>query len=360
MRAVALAALGLLGCGTKVTVAPAERGAEGESCEARVDCAQGLLCVDLVCRAAPAAQPGTDGGAGPLAQTMVRSGAGESCTRRADCESGLRCLSNTCRLDDVEVMVEGPRKGTRGESCVVSNDCEVGMGCFSMTCGERSLLIPTVEMECHRVECVEEDDCCKDFVAEDPVLCADLQTGCETGARADCNLFASLCECNLVCEDSACVASVSCTNDLDCGGSGVLRCFAGRCAQCGGDSDCTGQAACVGGFCRGGCERNEQCPLLSECRRHQCEHVGCRSDRDCLFVTGSPRSRCVERQCRTPCETDRACASAFDACVDGLCAFVGCEHDYECRAALGLFGLPAGGSQRAVCRAPVLEQSDEP
>jgi len=350
-----LAVAGLVlwaGCGTQVTVAKSERSGPGESCEAKPDCAEGLACVDLTCRAEQMPAPDGDGGGGAPPVARTKSGAGESCNRRTDCDDGLLCLERTCRTDATPVPTLGPTKGSRGESCVASNDCERGMGCIGGACRERKLLVPHVAQECHRVECVEVDDCCRDFRPEDPALCMELDESCRSGVQFDCNLYASICDCNRICEDSVCVASVACSNDLDCGGSGVLRCFAGKCAQCASDVDCTGVAACVSGLCRAGCERNEQCPIFSVCEDHQCEHVGCQSDRDCYFESGSPRSRCVDHACRTPCESDIGCPLPFHGCVEGVCVFVGCESDEECRAVLGLADQSVSDPGRAVCRLP--------
>ena len=254
-----------------------------------------------------------------MAVAPTKSGLGESCNRRLDCSAGLLCLERACRAGDTPNATEGPRRGGRGESCVASNDCELGMGCVAGACRERVLLVPHVTNECHRVECVAEDDCCKDFRASDPVLCDELDESCKAGVQSDCNLHASICTCRQVCDDSICVASVACNNDLDCGGSGVLRCFAGKCAQCATDSDCNGVAACISGLCRAGCNRNEECPIFSECKEHRCEHVGCRSDRECFFESGSPRSKCVDHVCKTPCESDVACSQPFHGCVDRFC-----------------------------------------
>lgn len=354
-----LVAIAGVACGTRLTVSPSERSALGESCEAQDDCAAGLTCVDLVCR--PADTPpgagasgasGSGGEGAPTAAAPTRSGLGESCNRRIDCMSGLLCLERACRAGDTPDATVGPRKGGRGESCVASNDCELGMGCVGSSCRDRVLQVPRVAGECHRVECVEEEDCCKDFRPSDPQLCQELDVSCKDGVQSDCNLFASVCTCRQVCEDSICVASVACSNDLECGGSGVLRCFAGKCAQCASDSDCNGVAACVSGLCRAGCNRNEECPLQSECREHRCEHVGCRSDRECFFESGSSRSKCVDHECRTPCESDVGCVQPFHGCREGFCTFVGCETDDECRGVLDLYDQPVGNPARAACRPP--------
>jgi hypothetical protein len=341
-----------LACGTQVSVERARLSAAGESCEAQPDCERGLACVDLVCRTAqtPAAADGGTGVAPP--PPPARSGPGESCARRADCAGGLPCIERICQRTAEPAPIDGPRKGERGESCVASNDCQRGMGCVGAVCRDRDLVVPYLVDECQRVECVEKDDCCKDFRPESAMLCDELDESCKAGVQSDCNLHVNLCTCSRTCEDSVCVASVECKNDLDCGGSGVLRCFAGKCAQCANDGDCTGSSACVGGLCRGGCERNEECPIFYACNRHQCEYAGCQSDRDCFFESGSPRSKCVDHTCRTRCENDLVCPLPFHACVEDYCAFVGCEDDDQCRAALELERQPPGDPVRAVCRAP--------
>ena len=346
----------LAGCpwfGSQVSVEKARLSAAGESCEALADCEKGLSCVDLVCRNAGSAAPG-DGGpmSGPGALSE-KSGDGESCRRRADCRGGLSCITRVCRGSSVPPELEGPRKGGRGESCVASNDCERGFGCVGAVCRERDRLVPHLTAECHRVECSEDEDCCAGFRPEAPALCGELEASCADGVQSDCNLHANLCSCSRACDDSVCVASVDCKNDLDCGGSGVLRCFAGKCAQCSNDGDCSGGAACLGGLCHSGCERNEECPIFDVCESHQCKYVGCQSDRDCFFESGSARSKCVDHTCRTPCEQDLTCPQPFHACVDDYCAFVGCDDDEQCRAVLQLANEPVSDPGRAVCRAPV-------
>jgi hypothetical protein len=341
-----------LSFGTQVSVEKTRLSAAGESCEALADCEQGLQCVDLVCRAAQTPPPAGGSGGAPGLPIRERSGLGESCARRADCGGGLPCIERVCRSTVAPAPIDGPRKGGRGESCVASNDCERGMGCVGSVCRDRDFVVSHVVPECHRVECVEDEDCCKDFRPESPMLCDELAQSCADGVQSDCNLHANLCQCSRACDDTVCVASVDCKNDLDCGGSGVLRCFAGKCAQCANDGDCSGASACVGGLCRGGCERNEECPIFYACEGHQCAHVGCQSDRDCFFESGSARSRCVNHECRTPCEDDSVCPLPFHGCVEGYCTFIGCEDDDQCRAALELQMLPPTDPGRAVCRTP--------
>jgi hypothetical protein len=101
------------------------------------------------------------------------------------------------------------------------------------------------------------------------------------------------------------------------------------------------------------CTIDENCPLLHDCQDSACVDVGCRSDRECVFVTGDALGKCREGECKVPCEADTDCVSEaledrFQVCEQGECVFVGCESDVECRALLGLASMP--GNAHAVCR----------
>ena len=57
--------------------------------------------------------------------------------------------------------------------------------------------------------------------------------------------------------------------------------------------------------------------------------------------------------CSVPCADDADCANdktnnGFDTCQDGVCTFIGCASDTECRALLGLASQKT--NVRAVCR----------
>jgi hypothetical protein len=252
---------------------------------------------------------------------------------------------------DLDPMVQsGPSKGGPGESCSASSDCEITLGCVDGVCNLRQSPISELVNECFVVECTKPEDCCANFVPEDPALCLELDAACKQGVVGDCNLHANLCLCRRTCEDSSCVANVTCANDLDCGGSGVLKCFSGRCVQCAADRDCGASATCLKGFCRGGCSRNEECPVLHACQEGRCVDVGCQSDRECVFATKSPISRCEQGECMTPCESDNQCPLPLQGCVNGACAFVGCETDQECRVERGLADADPRSTEQAVCR----------
>ena len=102
------------------------------------------------------------------------------------------------------------------------------------------------------------------------------------------------------------------------------------------------------------CTIDENCPLLHTCKDGKCVETGCKSDRECAFMTKNPRGICSDGKCQIPCDTDSDCSvaadptSAFQVCDTGQCVFVGCESDAECRALLGLENQP--GTAHAVCR----------
>ena len=261
------------GCGTKVNVADARLSEAGESCEAQSDCAEGLACVDLVCRVSDTQRAGsTDGGPGRRRRLWcraARAGSARAAARRADCGDGLPCFERTCRASESPGADGGPAQGRsrrelRGEQRLRARHGLHRLRCAaSATCScphDRERVPPRRVRGGGRL--------LPDFRARGPDA---VRWSSTTAARPACNPTATCTRASARAAESATTRSASpastCSNDLDCGGSGVLRCFAGKCAQCASDSDCTGGAACVGGLCRAGCERNEECPIFSACIR---------------------------------------------------------------------------------------------
>lgn len=333
----------IVGCDPQPT---AQRGGAGESCTARHDCEADLICLDNRCL--PAALPATgDADGGSEEPPDTRGGAGESCARRADCSGGLLCVAQVC--------VEAPGSttqmknvlGERGESCQASNDCQSGLACIMNRCVSAESTIAVQAKQCFRVQCELDEDCCKSFVA--PLNCPMWKMSCSAGDTAACTTFNAACTCSQKCQNSICMAVRKCMVDSDCTVA-TERCLSGACAQCASDADCTmpGQR-CIGAVCRAGCERNEQCPLFSECKSGECSEVGCKTDRECYFASKNSLARCVDKKCATPCTSDAQCPE-LQVCRDTRCKFVGCESNEECRVLLNLAGVP--GNDRAVCRLP--------
>ena len=323
------------------------RGQTGESCQARSDCESSLVCIDNRCLPSGATSNDQHDADAGMSVADTRGGLGESCTRRADCAVGLMCIANVCvESPDQPTQMQSPL-GDRGESCQARNDCAAGLVCVMNRCAVGDVTVAVQAKQCFRVQCEVDEDCCANFVA--PLNCPTWKTNCASGDTASCNSYNASCVCALGCQNSACVQLHKCSADSECTAFGQ-RCVSGKCAQCGSDADCTqaGQR-CIANICRAGCQRNEQCPLFSECKDSECVQVGCKSDRECYFATKNPLSRCMKSECLAPCESDAQCGD-LQACQDKRCQFVGCETDDECRAFLNLVNQT--GNDRAVCRLP--------
>lgn len=323
-------AVGVMACGGAL-------GGEGESCRARSDCASGLVCLTQTCQQATsdvdsATQPATPGSAGDL---------GESCQARRDCQPPLRCLDRVCQagLDDTErvlpISMSTGTFGALGESCSARNDCAEGLSCIQSTCRRDSTGIARTAKSCDRVECEASEDCCADFVPNPD--CPTFEANCASDPIF-CNTFNNLCLCARECRDSLCVgAAPGCETDEECGSAQTPYCIEGACRQCRDDANCGGGLKCRQGVCDVPCVRDEQCPLLSACQEGDCVEVGCRSQRECYFVTRDARVDCIGGDCVVPCQRDADCSDDdFQICDRGQCTFVGCETDAECRAVLGL------------------------
>jgi hypothetical protein len=218
------------------------------------------------------------------------------------------------------------------------------------TCRDVTLAIDHTPKACHRVECASAEECCQNFVPNEN--CEAYRQNCELDPIF-CNTYRNLCECNLDCEDEICVAAApGCSDNAECTSQQTPFCVEGRCRQCDADSSCPGTGTqCVEGVCMAACTIDENCPLLHACQDSACVEVGCRSDRECVFVTGDALAVCRDEECKVPCDADTDCVSEqerFQVCEQGECVFVGCESDVECRALLMLESAP--GNVRAVCR----------
>ena len=256
------------------------RGAAGESCTRRADCADGLMCFGGIC-----ASPAPDGGASQGAPPAAEGGA---CEARVDCQDGLVCTANRCAQAAIGVDPDS-RYGGRGESCQAKNDCEQDLACVSNACREVTLSLSHTEKDCYRVECGQAADCCEGFVPNEN--CAAYQANCETDPIF-CNTYRTLCECAEECVDEVCVAAAQgCATDAECTSVQTPFCVDTRCSQCGEDADCAGAGTqCVAGVCMAACAIDENCPLLHACQDSVCVDVGCTTDRECVFVTALKRA----------------------------------------------------------------------
>jgi hypothetical protein len=263
------------------------------------------------------------------------------CTSDTVCGSGT-CPASTCSLD--------------GEACQVTADCELntcntastpdlcsisGADCSSITCTTN--LCPTTYCDCTN----------PDYDPENPI-CSD----------PDCEGI-----CGFACEEERCVVDDSCDIDADCVAVTTPFCDdSGTCVECLTSEDCgeDEEVECVAGRCGPECEVDTQCALFEACQANECVYVGCQSNRECVLSatdadpTHDPRlAKCnVENgigTCVFPCEIDAQCAPT-EVCLEGVCEYIGCETDGECKTIAGLHNTPIPTEERpwvttAVCRA---------
>lgn len=283
------------------------------------------------------------GGCGEDESEPPRGALGESCTARRDCAGGLACIGNVC----VDPANPGsPAQGGLGESCLARNDCAAGLACIANVCvPEKTGPAPTAK-SCYEVECASKDDCCQDFVPSPG--CDKYKADCDADP-AYCLTYRLFCECNRDCESELCVDTPpGCAAHAECVSLLTPLCVNGRCAECAQHGDCPGeQDRCVDGECQPPCALNEHCPILHACQDGECVEVGCATDRECFFLTKDSRSICASGECLVPCTHHAECAD-FQVCHEGTCVFVGCENDAECRAYLGL--SEQQGDVKAVCK----------
>jgi hypothetical protein len=290
-----------------------------------------------------------DGGA-PAPVTNLSAGA--SCGARRDCASGLMCLSNVCKPQAVGTEPTGSRYSGRGESCQAKNDCAGDLVCLMSVCRDVEVALSRTPKSCHLVECASKDDCCAAFTPN--ANCATYKMNCDTDPIF-CNTYRSLCECSKECTDEQCVAAApGCMSNAECTSQQTPYCVSSKCRQCDGDTACPGAGnKCVEGVCMAACTIDENCPLLHACQDGACVDTGCKSDRECAFITKNSRAVCLEKKCQAPCDVDADCMAdkntkGFQVCEQGQCLFVGCETDVECRALLDLESH--AGTAHAVCR----------
>lgn len=256
---------------------------------------------------------------------------------------GLGGLAAGC---EEEQKTAPARRGVKGESCLARNDCQSGLMCVSNMCVIDEFPIRHEAKVCDIVECQAPADCVR--IAG---TCSEHQEACTNGVQAACDAFDRWC--TFACEDARCVWQ--CKEDDHCGG---LRCVEGDCVECRNDADCEDGERCQEGDCVEPCQNDGDCPIFHACGGDgRCVESGCSSDRECVAATRRVEARCEEEKCIVPCVSDSECDDPNDfdfmACDDGVCRYVGCSTDTECRAAVAWGGLPDGVS--VVCQA-----GDEP
>lgn len=241
------------------------------------------------------------------------------------------------------------RQGERGETCRAANDCSGELACINNVCTQNDFPVDEAAGECVLIECQNDDECWEpSFSTEE---CSSLLQNCdEFFDTFSCQQYAQGCLPNAECTDNLCFSFQACRSSDDCF---EAECVNGRCdASCVSDEDCGGEGfICDSGSCVAGCEDNNDCPYFHQCQSRVCVETGCTTDRECAAYTDSPNATCNDGECQIPCVNDAECNGSdssydFYGCRSGLCVYLGCETDEECRIELN---VSPGSSFRAVC-----------
>jgi len=371
-------------------------GALGESCMATSDCAEDLVCIDLVCQtsgsrssstSSPSSTSGdsgvrsiapNDSGSQPNQPTTIvtRGQEGESCRARQDCDSNLACINNVC-TSAAATNTETTTGGQAGESCVSRSDCEIGLVCVNQVCSTADALLPAEEedasvqtaigkrgescqtridcepglvcvngscqlsdyniepnnKECVLIQCRDDDDCCP---AEN-YNCEQYDSLCQSNPQPNmyCDQYSLYC----TCEGRECVDE-RCIHDPPCEDSGICNLFSSTRILCSDDNrcvECLIDDDCFGDEqCNDGecveCSDDDDCDDDETCEDNLCV-AGCKSDLDCVYFFECQSGTCVE----VGCQSDRECiaytGNAFSICEDAEC-HEPCDTDLECSSAV--------------------------
>jgi hypothetical protein len=338
------------------------KGERGSSCDSTNDCAEGLSCG--VAHDCP----------------VGVSCANKSCqpTNFALTGTGKRCFTHDCTsIDDCcgEMPQQAPAKCAKRESicnrpslpgctpflsCMAQKDCGTGKcagtcsAAFTTTCLAAADCAPnTCDPTTHKCS-VTGFDCSLTACALN--VCSFPRCNCTNPDYDQTNPICidEECQgiCGFTCKDERCVVDTSCASDDDCSLTTPF-CNNTKCGECRTSDDCE-KEECIAGHCGPICKTDTQCPLFEACQAGECVFVGCRSDRECVLKAGTttqdPRlAKCrVENgrgACVFPCEIDAQCAPS-EVCLDGVCEYIGCETDGECKTIAGLHNLPAPTPER--------------
>jgi len=343
--------------------------------------------------------PGEGGGAGHAGETggdapvlsALGSGLGAGCSTKNDCRRDLSCIRGVCQptsfaleptgkecfvtdcAEDEDCCAgaptEAPEKcraraakcleelpGCTEVSCSRSSDCVGGGSCrgsCSVTAGQCAGNADCLDNLCVDGRCVLDFAACDSDAECDANVCVGGTCDCFNPSYepADPVCTDPDCEdaCQYACEQSRCVLPTDCESSEECFGATPL-CDDGTCVECTGSADCSFDRSCISGRCENPCESDGNCAVFEACQAGECLYVGCRSDRECRLLPSveladlpsgtDPRLlRCHTEdgigRCIVPCQTDAQCPPT-EVCSGGVCEYIGCELDSECKTIVGL------------------------
>lgn len=344
--------------------AGAERkGERGSSCDSTNDCAEELSCVVTqdcpvgVSCANKSCQPSNFGLMGTGKRCFV-----SDCATKADCCGDLPEVAPEQCADRKSVCNTPTLTGCTVKSCTSHQDCGPG------TCREALCSLSSVS-------CMTTADCAANTCDPVTMKCTVSQLDCSVNpcVANTCPIHYCNCQnpdylptspictdpacedvCGFTCEEQRCVVDTRCGADAECGVA-TPYCNDGECSECRTSDDCE-MEECVDGKCGPQCESDTQCQLFEACQSGKCAYVGCRTDRECVLQAGETASaqdarlakcRVVDGRgtCVMPCEIDAQCAPS-EVCLEGVCEYLGCETDSECKTIAGLHNLPAPTPER--------------
>src|SRR6478735_6899702 len=352
------------GSGGNEPVLSARGSGLGAGCSVKSDCPGELSCIRGVCQ--------------PVSFDLEPTG--KECFV-TDCQEDADCCGNLATDVPEECAARAAKclellPGCNEGECSRSSDCAGGGSCFgdcSVTLGQCGGNADCLDNLCVGGTCLLDFATCGSDADCDANTCVGGTCDCSNPSYepADPICTDEECEdlCPYVCEDSRCVLPTDCDDDSQCFGSTPL-CEEGKCVECSGSVDCSFDQICIGGRCETPCEDDGNCAVFEACQAGECLYVGCRSDRECTLLpsvesAGVPAGtdprllRCNTEdgigRCIVPCQTDAQCPFT-EVCVGGVCEYIGCELDAECKTILGLYDQTADHETPWVstieCRAP--------
>src|SRR5690606_3059005 len=241
---------------TKTTVTPSGRGARGESCEARNDCAGGLACVNGTC-----SKNDFDVSISAKHCDRVQWEKDKDCCGDRPRQAPSKC-NNRNSVCLTPQLADCSPVGCESDSVCGSGDCPTGVCNLGGSCNS--------DEDCDADTCVGNycsisgNYCTSDASCLGQGTCSYRVCNCTNPeydptdpicSDPDCDNV-----CTLRCEDELCVADTSCEEDSDCAGSVNDICEDGRCVECLDDDDCNdSEEECVNNFCEKPCTTNEEC-----------------------------------------------------------------------------------------------------